>query len=350
MSRYINFIGAVGMYVLTIATLEAAELQPSRMKAGTPKQGWSLAFDNDLLAGGARDKDFTYGLNFTQKGGSQNGVLNPARFRSGIDKVFKLHRPGAAKIQGNSLELGLYGFTPEDISRESVIEDDRPYASLVYAASTQTTLDVPSQEAVSSSFSLGVLGLDLVGSLQNNLHASVDGEEAMGWANQISAGGELTARYTLSKQRLLPPVLGLESKSTWQISLGYITEASYSLGFRQGLIDSHWWEFDPELTIYAENASNANSSVRERYVWGGVAVKARAYNSFLQGQARSSAHTYNSNDLRHFLLEAWAGYTHSFANHYRFSYVLRAHSSEIKAGNGDRSLVWGGVVFSKNLQ
>lgn len=358
--KFVVFLLLTSVSALTSSVLLAsdasAEWKPENMKAAPKDQGWSLSLENDLLAGGARDKDFTYGLNFVHRGErSREWLPNPTSLHARLDTALGFHKPAGLqprgpRLHGHSLELGLYGFTPEDISQAEVIEDDRPYASLVYATSTHNSLDVVTDTALSSSLSIGVLGLDVVGELQNGLHAAVEGKEAQGWDQQISDGGEPTFRYALAKQRLLQSEAeGFEAKSSLQVSLGYITETSYSLSFRKGQLNSRWWEFDPELTLYGENASPANAGASEHYLWGGVAIKARAYNSFLQGQFRESAHSYQFSDLQHLLLEAWAGYTVSFAEHYRFSYLLRAHSSELREGTGDRNLIWGGVVLSKNL-
>lgn len=341
--------------VLVLTSNASAEWKPEKMKGLGKDQdfdkGWSVSLENDLLAGGARDKDFTYGLNFVHRGErSRNWLPNPTALHARMDSALGFHKPAGLQLRGHSFELGLYGFTPEDISQAQVIEDDRPYASLVYATSTHNSVDVESDTALSSSLSIGILGLDAVGELQNGLHEAVDGKQAQGWDTQISDGGEPTFRYAVGKHRLLQSEAeGFEAKTSVHVSLGYITETSYSLSFRKGQLNSRWWEFDPELTLYGENSALANSGASERYFWGGIALKARAYNSFLQGQFRESLHSYNFSGLRHVLLEAWAGYTVSFAQHYRFSYLLRAHSSEIRDGAGDRNLVWGGVVLSKNL-
>jgi hypothetical protein len=84
----------------------------------------------------------------------------------------------------------------------------------------------------------------------------------------------------------------------------------------------------------------------ERYFWGGFNVKARAYNAFLQGQFRSSEATFATHELRPLIAEAWVGYTFASARGWRVSYVLRAQSSEVRAGPADRTQTWGGVVLS----
>ncbi|MGI9295350.1 MAG: lipid A deacylase LpxR family protein, partial [Pseudomonadales bacterium] len=105
-----------------------------------------------------------------------------------------------------------------------------------------------------------------------------------------------------------------------------------------------------ELANYREHSVPAflGKGYRESYFSVGMAIKARAYNAFLQGQFRDSDVEYNGSDVNHGIIEAWAGYTHIFAGGYRVSYTLRGHSSELKNGAGDRNVLWGGLTFAKN--
>jgi len=61
------------------------------------------------------------------------------------------------------------------------------------------------------------------------------------------------------------------------------------------------------------------------------------------------AFSYSYSDLRPLIAEAWAGYTYAFKQGYRVSYVLRAQSSELKHGDGDRNVVWGGLILAKTI-
>ena len=96
-------------------------------------------------------------------------------------------------------------------------------------------------------------------------------------------------------------------------------------------------------TNAAEMAAVAGAAI------AGFAIKARAYNAFLQGQFRDSSVTYEQAELRPWLVEAWAGYTFAFQNGYRISYLIRGHSSEIRQGAGDRNLIWGGLIIARNI-
>lgn len=317
------------------------------------KSSWAFAFDNDLLAPGHRDRDYTYGMNLTYSGADASdasiSLKAPLAF---IDGSLGIENRPAISQDNYSVETGFFGFTPSDIEQSQFNRSDRPYASLVYLSSSHEQIDNKNNVAWKTSLVIGALGLSLVGDLQNTAHKEVSGKEARGWNHQISDGGELTARYVIARQHYLASFSdSVEMKSTIQASLGYLTETSWSLSIRDGKIASPWASFNPDLISYGEKSTYSNStfSTNEHYFWAGVTLKARFYNAFLQGQLRDSDLTYSYNDLRPLIAEGWVGYTYAFKQGYRVSYVLRAQSSEIKRGDGDRSVVWGGLIFAKTI-
>ena len=307
-----------------------------------------LTFDNDLLVPGSRDQDYTGGMSLAYGGKDVNELpLYLGALLNNTDKVF--HRSQNVENYYN-VEVGLYGFTPEDTQQTLANANDRPYASLLYMASTHQRIDESQQVAWQSVITIGVLGLDIFDRLQSEVHHATNSEQAQSWHHQVSDGGEFTARYQLAKQSpLIKPSRCLQVNVGRHVSIGYLTEASVSVSARFGRIDSQWWSFRPEMASYGEQRSGALLNRNERYFFAGAAFKARAYNAFLQGQFRNSDTQYSSNDINHALLEVWAGFSQSFKNGYQFSYVLRGHSSELKHGNADRNVLWGGFVLSKNL-
>jgi len=341
---------------LQVAALVDDEKQPLlylQDHPDKPTSSWAFAFDNDVLVPGHRDQDYTYGLNFTQTGASARAArlaLNEPLVT--IDDWIGFEHSSLSTQETFSREIGAFGFTPEDISVSEANAADRPYASLIYLSSSREQVDLVDNVAWKSTLTFGVLGLNLVGELQNIAHQGTNGKTAQGWNNQISDGGELTGRYVIARQKYFDSFSeNVEVKSTVQASVGYLTEASWSLSMRAGRIHSPWSSFNPELASYGEKSSYSSNakSVSERYFWAGVAVKARAYNAFLQGQFRDSAVTYEHSQLNPLLVEAWAGYTFAFKQGYRISYVLRGHSSEIEAGAGDRNLLWGGIIIARSI-
>jgi len=314
--------------------------------------GWSFSFDNDFLVPGQRDQDYTYGINVRLIGKKTESHWSSLHTPlNAIDNVLRFNQPHYEHTL-SSIEFGLFGFTPETLSESRVIAGDRPYASLLYGRSTKERTNKKTGNVINSSLTVGVIGAGVVEQLQKKLHRVIDSEEPLGWGNQISDGGELTAKYALSQQQLLTqPSNNIEVKQTMQATLGYITELSYSIGLRAGRLASPWKSFNPELTSYGEGASPSKNIrfVAEQYFWAGLSVKARAYNAFLQGQFRDSALTYDRDELHTGILEAWVGYTLSLKNGYSFNYSLRGHTSELKNGVGDRSVIWGGLRMTKRF-
>lgn len=312
----------------------------------------SFVLDNDVLVPGSRDQDYTGGINISY---SSEEVDNKSLYIDAplnfLDGLF-----GIEDTSKNiySIEAGLYGFTPEDTQRINSQTNDRPYASLLYFSNAHERIDTDKNTASQSTLTIGMLGLRMFGNLQNNVHRTTGGDAALGWDRQISDGGELTARYQYSRQSALDlrsfnfTDSNFEVKLTQQVSLGYLTEASLSLGGRYGRLNSAWWSFNPELASYGEKVSGDIGHVGESYVFFGASLKARAYNAFLQGQFRHSEVSYSSHEVNHLLAEAWLGYTRSFGRGFQMSYVVRAHTSEVKKGKADREAVWGGIVISKS--
>lgn len=318
------------------------------------RSSWALAIDNDILTPVQRDQDYTYGFNFTYTGSKAKDVwVSLNKPLSAVDRLLNVDNLSEQGIRSHHIEVGLFGFTPEDILVSEANQDDRPYASLIYLSSAREQLDFINNISWKTTLTLGVLGSNIVGELQNGAHEVLGGKEANGWEHQISDGGELTARYSIARQKYLGTLsLGnTEVKSTLQASAGYLTEASWSLSIRSGHYHTLWSSFNPELASYGEKSTYTTSgeAIREHYFWAGISVKARAYNAFLQGQFRDSDVTYNRSELNPVLIEGWAGYTFAFGDGYRISYVLRGHSSEVKQGGGDRALVWGGLILAKTF-
>ncbi|MGI9293750.1 MAG: lipid A deacylase LpxR family protein [Pseudomonadales bacterium] len=315
---------------------------------------WSIAIDNDSLVSSTRDEDYTAGFAIMHSGDTVRNAWysldTPLDAINRLSRVDKLWR-GSNDTHG--FEFGIYGFTPNAINSREAINDDRPYASLLYATSVRQHVNSNAAVAWQSSLSVGVLGLSVIGDVQNGVHRAINRRRAEGWSHQISAGGEPTLRYTVARQnRLRTNRESVHLKSSYQASLGYITEASISLNVRAGRLSSPWWSFNPEFSSYGEKSmtfAGTQSRAAERFFWAGVALKGRAYNAFLQGQFRHSDVTYTAGDLNHLLLEAWLGYTVAWSNGYRMSYMVRGHSSEVEQGKGNRRLLWGGLVFSKTF-
>ncbi len=141
------------------------------------KFSWVLAIDNDILLPGPRDQDYTYGFNLTLAGkstGDQWASLHrpPDWINSGIG----LNKQIDLGIKASKVEYGLFGFTPEDISHKDPQQDDRPYASLIYLSSAREGYDPARKISWQSTLTLGVMGLSIVGEIQDTVHTGFNGD------------------------------------------------------------------------------------------------------------------------------------------------------------------------------
>ncbi len=324
-------------------------------------RGWSLAIDNDLLAPTQSDRDYTGGLGVTVSGAQTADYwwsLDPVLRR--IDRFLLADAAGLSNSSiHHAVQLGLVSFTPQDLRAEDVNFADRPYASLLFVTGARQYLAPEDARAFRySGLTLGLLGLSFTSNIHNAIHEAVGSDTARGYGHQISAGGEPTARYVTGASRLRSQRLALgsrllETKTTWELSAGYLTEASYAVSTRLGSINSSWWTFNPERVDYiaqpSPSARRRGGGLSEIYVWAGAKVRLRAYNAFLQGQFRDSDHLFAPSELNHVIGELWLGITGQFSGGTQASYVVRYQTAEIRDGLGSRDPVWAGVTISHSF-
>lgn len=349
-------MAAIGRFLLAAALLAAGCAAAAEPAGEEPYDtGWAFYIDNDLLAPGRTDRDYTGGFSLTLAGRRAREMpLSLERWRAGADRALGLARLYADRaFSRHSLEAGVTVFTPEHLSDSARRPGERPYASLVYLASTGVQVVPHRDTAYLSTLTLGVLGAPIVASAHRALHRASGSEAPQGWQNQVSDGGEPTLRYAFARVRRswhgrLAGFAG-ELTTTWRASAGYLSEASFGVATRFGEIRTPWWSYNPQIADYAEKSVPVvagEGGGEERYLWGGFNIRARAYNAFLQGQFRDSDVTFSAGELNPLTLEGWIGYTRAFTSGWRLSYVLRAQSSEVRRGPADRAEVWGGVIVS----
>ncbi len=313
-------------------------------------EGVRLQIDNDLFAGRERDRDYTGGFAITISGeGARDGLLSLDPLLAQIDDLFT--QPGSVH---HARQVGLIAFTPADITSPQPLHDDRPYASLLFMSNGRVNVDADNRGAWSSSLTVGVLGLSVTSDLHAAIHELVGSEPPAGYDNQISAGGEPTARYTLARHHLwvANPSATMDVKTTVQGSVGYLTEASAAISMRVGRFDTPWWSFAPELTDYIGApvpVAQHTSAAPEFYLFTGARVKARAYNAFLQGQFRDSAVEFSYSEIEPIVAEVWIGVVTQIFDQTQISYTLNYQTAELREGKGARDALWGAVQLSHNF-
>jgi hypothetical protein len=310
-----------------------------------------VQIDNDLFAGGEKDRDYTGGFGLTISGErARDGLLSLDPLLRRLDQ---LSADEAITDDANvhyARQIGLMAFTPSNTLVTEVQPDDRPYASLLFLSNGRVRVDADDRGAWTSSLTIGVLGLSVSERLHSAVHELVGSERPLGYDHQISAGGEPTARYTLARQKLwiADPSGLVDVKTTVQGSVGFLTETSASISLRAGRFNSPWWGFAPELTDYmaAPVPNESYRGGRELYVFAGARVKARAYNAFLQGQFRHSDVRYAGDEIEPLLAEAWLGVVTQILDQTQLSYALHYQTAELRDGPASRDSLWGAVQLT----
>lgn len=209
-----------------------------------------------------------------------------------------------------------------------------------------------------SNLAVGFPGLKLAEALQKQLHEWIDSVEPMGWDNQITAGGELVAKYSFGAQKIISrsqsgQYAEHELKLTSEANIGFITNATAGFNWRWGRLTTPWWSFVPHLSDYINMGvpvvrSTASTARPEFYVWLGGLYQLHVYNAILQGQFRDSEVTFNNNQLERYNAEISMGIVREFTNGVRVSLFYRHRSAAIKlAGVSDPT--WGGITVSKSF-
>ncbi len=321
--------------------------------------GWSLRLDNDGFAAHNReDRDYTAGLSFTFYDASERKLTAAVRKALGwTDK-----RTGFAQtdqcesaLQRTQIsDFGLVLFSPDEIGRVEPSEADRPYANLLYFSSSHYAINAEQSVMRQSTMTIGFLGTPAAEAVHSGVHKLLGSQDPRGYSQQVSDGGELTARYSVARRSLLSMGSG---RSQYDLSLalegsvGYLTEGVIGLGLRWGRISSPWWSSVADHADYDSQPSLAIVGAPARpdlYVSTGVKLRARAYNAFLQGQFRDSDAAFSASQLQPIIREAWLGVIADLGD-FRLSYTLRFQSAEIKEGEGARDLRWAGLAVSKRV-
>ncbi len=334
---------------------EVSSSEPTGVGAG-------IVLDEHLLTNGSRDQDYNGGGELTfsgERGGFIGRTLD--RALGFVDnKICPRDRFAAPGWQtGHAFAVGLLIFTPSDLAAHEVVYGDRPYASLFFLSAGRRYVSTDAEVAYNSSLTFGMLGLAAAHSVQDALHSLTASVQPQGWSHQISAGGEPTLRYGTARQALLSeygqgPWHG-DSKWTVAGSIGTVTEASLAFNARWGRIESPWWAFTPEQTMYVQETQPippplGRDAAPEVFVFAGARAKLRPYNAFLQGQFRHSDLTYGVGEVNKALAEVWAGVEWRTSSGWALQYLARWESPELRWGSGSRSFTWGSIEISKSFR
>jgi hypothetical protein len=322
--------------------------------------GVHLVLDEHVVVEPHHDRDYTGGgeVTFSGTGAASNWIsLDP--LLGGIDRLASLGEPNSTLCPpSHAIAGGLMVFTPSELEETAPVPGDRPYASLFFLSNGRQYVRTDGLVAYNSSLTMGALGLRAADTVQKWLHRLSGSQNPQGWSHQISAGGEPTARYSLTRQQRLFEGGTLswdryDFKWTLSGSVGTITEGSLGLTGRVGLIKSPWWSLAAEQNTYIQDTHPgpppmARHSGVELFMFFGGRTKVRPYNAFLEGQFRHSDLRYSYSDLNQVLGEAWLGAELRHSSGFEIRFLTRWESSELRTGIGSHSIKWASVEFAKS--
>lgn len=310
--------------------------------------GVGVYFDQDLFVPGANsDRDYTMGIGvevFQDQGPLylMGGLLARLEPLVGFDRrCGRVYR---------SFLLGSVNYTPDDIGNPEPIYSDRPYASLLYLTNKQVVAD--DKRALGVELMVGALGLDLARSVQEGLHGwyrdqtgGAEPVDPQGWRYQISDGGEPTLRLRLSDSRRFGQGRNWDLAHSWDLNLGFQTNASVGLSGRFGQLNSPFWStpYDP---INRGNFVPAISG-EELYVWVAGRLRAVGYDALLQGQFRDSPVTVDYGDMRKLVWEGGLGVTKGWSG-FQLTFSVNGKAGDTRLAGAPEDHFWGGLYLSRH--
>lgn len=203
-------------------------------------------------------------------------------------------------------------YTPDDLTAEEPVFGDKPYSSILQVTNNVVAFKNEARSATEVSLSIGFLGLPISEWTQRLLHQAVrsaaDSEEPFdpeGWNNQISNGGEPTAKLALTwfyRQDIRADWLDLVYSTG--ATIGYQTGVNVGVTARFGLLNK-------EKPVWQTGLSGGylTKQTRRQELYGIISNRLNfvGYNALLQGQFKSNPHELSSSEIERFVFENTLG-------------------------------------------
>jgi lipid A 3-O-deacylase len=172
------------LVVVTCLTLLFCSYSAAQTDQAEKHHTFFLYFENDSFGG--TDRHYTNAFRLTWLSPDLTEYDEDTRLpRWGLPLIRKIpliNRPGFQRNVGLSVGQNIY--TPEDISRKSLIKDDRPYAGWSYLSLTFHVKNVAQLDVFE--FTAGIVGpSSLAEETQRTIHRWLDSEDPKGWDNQL---------------------------------------------------------------------------------------------------------------------------------------------------------------------
>jgi hypothetical protein len=239
-------------------------------------------------------------------------------------------------------------YTPEDLTREDVIEDDRPYAGYMYLQSG--IYQAGDDNLKSLIFQVGLVGPSThMESVQEMIHSLIGSDDPQGWDNQLGDELILQINYSDKYYFKMDDIFGLEANLVpeWGFDLGNASTKLYTaVLYRFGWdIAKDYGSYAIDNTSYSKIPLRSDASYPERWSFAfNLSAKGNliARNIFLDGNTIRESHSVDKN---YATLNIGYGISASYG-HFSIDY-LRTHTSKEFKDQEDLNS-YGSLLFSYN--
>jgi len=187
------------LYASEADLLESHDIPLSQEKEDWELYRFNLYFENDLFS--ITDSQYSSGEKF-------NFIFRIDHPQSSFYDLFPWDYDREDIYMSFSLANQIY--TPEDLSKTALIEEDRPYAGWTYA---EVALHQSSKSHLQSLYlQIGFVGpYSKTEEIQTIIHKLTDSETPMGWRNQIDNELGINLRYIHKWRYTTDPFLGMQT-------------------------------------------------------------------------------------------------------------------------------------------
>lgn len=278
----LNNLKIVSLIALAVLSFKSVDAQTNTFK--NPRY-LSLHIDNDQFAGS--DRYYSAGFKFSWmskeiKRAEQNSWLNWIPF---------IKQPGSQRAI--SLSLGQHIYTPEDLATSDLIENDRPYAGVIYMSLGVHSRTHDIQDYMG--LTMGIVGpASGAEQTQSFIHGIFGGAHPQGWKNQLK--NEFVISWIYERKWKI-----LRRGKPEEIGFDVIPHLGGGVGnlhtYASGGVQARWgWKLPDEFgSSLSRPGGFRNPGFREKgersfYLYGGVTGALVLRNIFLDGNTIQESH------------------------------------------------------------
>lgn len=251
-------------------------------------QGYQIMFENDLLGKGKTDRWYTNGVRASWNYAPDEG---PTVMDSTLTNLRQMSdSPDQSRVI--TLSIGQSMYTPANIARSEPQPYDRPWGGWLYfGAAVSHYPDKDRRQYQTTELKIGVIGpASLAEEAQRLVHDITNGQEPMGWDNQLKPMLGVQLNHLRGyRVPILPDILRryVDTQATIGGALGNVrTYGTVSGAIVIGQLETGTAPLAPsnEGDFIVQDFSN-RSVYKKPYGFMSVSGNAVAYNHFLQGAA-----------------------------------------------------------------